>query len=183
MWFQFLQDEAFDYLQITSPLDLTKIIPQNRHKHAHHPKAEPSFRSTPDSHALHTSSNLDAGVYPPSLNDSEHSVQNLSSSLDLEGLDPRAAQDIVSVSQLLRTLIKYDKDKQQDVFQSSSVLCNICFSSKLGRYCMCFRDCDHAFCRDCIREYFRIQIQDGNVKELKCPDSKCESQAYPDQVF
>ena len=33
-----------------------------------------------------------------------------------------------------------------------------------------------------MRGYFEVQINDGNVKALTCPDTDCETQANPSQV-
>ena len=105
-----------------------------------------------------------------------------SMSSDSSACDLRAVQDCVSVSQLLNSLLDYDKKKEQEVFERSSVQCGVCFTERVGRYCMRFLDCSHAYCKDCLREYFSVQIKDGNVKALNCPDPGCESQAYPYQV-
>ena len=43
-------------------------------------------------------------------------------------------------------------------------------------------DCGHVYCQTCMREHFRVQIQDGSVKNLTCPEEKCETQANPEQV-
>ncbi|XP_052795649.1 E3 ubiquitin-protein ligase RNF14-like [Mya arenaria] len=129
-WNTFLQDELFDFLGLTSPLELAHVL-----------KPKPESK-----------------------------------------LDPRAIQEIASQDQLLPVIIEYNKQERLNQFEKSSFTCNVCFSEKGGAHCIMFYDCDHVYCNDCMRDYFSVQIQDGNVKALECPNDKCESQAHPTQV-
>lgn len=97
-------------------------------------------------------------------------------------LDPRAVQEISSQDQLLPVLLDYNKQERIRQFERNSYMCKVCFSEKAGIHCICFEDCGHVFCKDCMRDYFSVQIQEGNVKGLECPEDKCESQAHPTQV-
>ena len=96
--------------------------------------------------------------------------------------DPRAIQDIGSHDRLLPVLLDYDKQARQIEFDKSLFECKVCFCNKMGSQCINFYNCDHVYCKDCMRDYFIVQIQEGNVSGLFCPEEKCESQAHPSQV-
>ncbi|KAK3099874.1 hypothetical protein FSP39_011069 [Pinctada imbricata] len=97
-------------------------------------------------------------------------------------VDHRAIQDIGSFDRLLPAIRDYDKNCKQQEFDKSLFTCKVCFCEKSGSQCIIFLDCSHVYCKDCMRDYFTVQIQEGNVKALLCPDDKCESQAHPCQV-
>ncbi|XP_052279931.1 E3 ubiquitin-protein ligase RNF14-like [Dreissena polymorpha] len=129
-WNTFLQDELFDHLQLSSPIELAHVVSRKLDCH----------------------------------------------------LDPRAIQEIASQDQLLPVILDYNKQERLNQFEKSSYSCNVCFCEKSGAHCLMFYDCDHVYCNDCMRNYFSIQIKDGNVKGLECPHDDCESQAHPAQV-
>ena len=62
------------------------------------------------------------------------------------------------------------------------LIAQVCFSEKLGSACIRFVGCDHVYCKECMKSYFEIQIADGTVKRLTCPEDECTSQASPGQV-
>lgn len=94
-------------------------------------------------------------------------------------IDKRAIKELCSIG-LIRD---YDKDQSEIKFQTSYYKCNVCFVDKNGSNCMKFIGCNHVFCNECMKEYFEIQIKDGNVNNLTCPYEKCETQALPSQVI
>lgn len=83
---------------------------------------------------------------------------------------------------LLPQLLDFDEAQRQRVFDAKVFCCGICFSEKLGSSCLCFKECQHVYCKACMTEYFQIQIRDGNVQCLNCPEPKCTSLATPLQV-
>lgn len=89
-------------------------------------------------------------------------------------MDPRA--------DLLPQLLDFDEAQRQKVFDRKLFCCGICFTEKLGSSCLCFKECQHVYCKACMTEYFQIQIRDGNVQCLNCPEPKCTSLATPLQV-
>ncbi|XP_077183044.1 E3 ubiquitin-protein ligase RNF14 [Paroedura picta] len=99
-----------------------------------------------------------------------------------ETLDPRAIQDIESQSSLIREILDLDQAQREKCFNSKMYLCDICFSEKLGSECTHFMDCSHVYCKACLKDYFEIQIRDGQVQSLNCPGSECSSAATPGQV-
>ncbi|XP_040200547.1 E3 ubiquitin-protein ligase RNF14 isoform X1 [Rana temporaria] len=97
-------------------------------------------------------------------------------------VDRRAIQDVQSVSALTKHILNFNENQQKKCFDSKPFLCNICFSEKLGSECTYFKDCSHVYCNSCLRDYFEIQIRDGEVHALNCPEPKCTSVATPAQV-
>lgn len=96
--------------------------------------------------------------------------------------DPRAIQDVESWVDVLPVILDFDQQQKQKCFDSKVYLCNICFLEKLGSDCLYFMDCKHVYCRACLKEYFEIQIREGSVQCLNCPEPKCPSVATPAQV-
>lgn len=97
-------------------------------------------------------------------------------------LDPRAVLLMDPRADLLPQLLDFDEAQRQKVFDSKVFCCAICFVEKLGSNCLCFKECQHVYCKACMTEYFQIQIRDGNVQCLNCPEPKCTSLATPLQV-
>ncbi|KAM8971945.1 E3 ubiquitin-protein ligase RNF14 [Pelodytes ibericus] len=98
------------------------------------------------------------------------------------GFDERAIQDVESVSSLIKCILDFNETQQKKCFDGKSYMCNICFSEKLGSECTCFKDCHHVYCNTCLKDYFEIQIKDGQVHSLNCPEPKCSSIPTPAQV-
>ncbi|XP_035681742.1 E3 ubiquitin-protein ligase RNF14-like [Branchiostoma floridae] len=96
--------------------------------------------------------------------------------------DLRAIQDLASPSLLVPALVEYDQERRQHMFNTTMYNCNVCFGEKLGADCIGFKGCDHVYCKECMKGYFQVQISEGNVQCLQCPEPKCESQALPSQV-
>ncbi|XP_026876565.1 E3 ubiquitin-protein ligase RNF14 [Electrophorus electricus] len=96
--------------------------------------------------------------------------------------DPRAVLEVDPRADLLPQLLDFDEAQRQKVFDSRLFCCSICFLEKLGSSCMLFKECQHVYCKACMKEYFEIQIRDGKVQCLNCPEPKCTSVATPSQV-
>ncbi|XP_062513556.1 E3 ubiquitin-protein ligase RNF14-like [Corticium candelabrum] len=99
-----------------------------------------------------------------------------------ESSHPSAVQDVASSSHLWPLLIEFDVSERKRVFDSSQQMCQVCLESKPGSNCVRLSPCDHVFCRQCMKEYFEIQISDGSVSSLRCPDPSCDSHAHPELV-
>lgn len=216
-WFQFLETEAFDFLDVTSPLNLSTVIShlKGRHRKKSH-QFNTQLTSSTDVNSLKSEHNTSVSEQsaphpgPDSAEsgcsysqshadkcecDSAYSSQTSNTNATCktekeegekthleDGCDPRAKQDVVSVAGLMQKLIEYDKQKQQEEFDRSTVTCVVCFMDVPGFKCVKFVECGHAFCRHCVEGSFRVKIKDGDVKGLTCLMPKCETQAYPYQV-
>ncbi|XP_043925210.1 E3 ubiquitin-protein ligase RNF14-like isoform X2 [Protopterus annectens] len=96
--------------------------------------------------------------------------------------DPRAIQHVESWTNILPEILDFNQHQKQKRFNSKVYCCKICFLEKFGSDCLCFTNCEHVYCNTCLREYFEIQIKDGAVHSLVCPEPKCPSVATPAQV-
>ncbi|XP_060747342.1 E3 ubiquitin-protein ligase RNF14 [Tachysurus vachellii] len=152
-WIQFLKEEALDFLGLQSPLE----IPSNSSKHFQLERGR-----TDGAARLEESGGAEKKK--------------------MSQLDPRAVLEAVSRHDLLRQLLDFDEAQKQKVFDSKVFFCGICITEKLGSSCVMFKECQHVHCRDCVREFFQVQIRDGKVQCLTCPEPECTSVATPSQV-
>ncbi|XP_060792538.1 E3 ubiquitin-protein ligase RNF14 isoform X2 [Neoarius graeffei] len=152
-WIQFLKEEALEFMGLQSPLE----IPSSSSKY-------PQLECCRTDGAPKRAENTGA--------ERKKSAE----------LDPRAVLEAELHTDLLRQLLDFDEAQRQKVFDSKVFCCGICFSEKLGSSCVLFKECQHVYCRTCITEYFRIQIRDGKVQCLTCPEPECTSVATPSQV-
>ncbi|KAM3847752.1 E3 ubiquitin-protein ligase RNF14 isoform 2-T3 [Vipera latastei] len=91
-------------------------------------------------------------------------------------------EDVESLSILIKEILDFDQSQKEKEFNCKMFTCNICFSVKQGSECMDFKDCRHVYCKICLKNYFEIQIKDGQVHCLNCPEPQCSSVATPGQV-
>jgi len=121
------------------------------------------------------------------LNENTLTVLNITSPFALnvernQQNDSRAIQDVESVDSLLEYLLDFDVKETQFQFSINYFNCNVCFEEKPGNLCVIFHQCKHVYCSNCMTDYFLIQITDGSVRSLTCPEAKCETQADPSLV-
>ncbi|KAM6907885.1 E3 ubiquitin-protein ligase RNF14 [Xenentodon cancila] len=167
-WIQFLKEEALDFLGVQSPLEVIR----GSGKGGERRKTDPapigmcgSLSEKPEEKKTEVST--------------DKSGQHL---LLSPQLDPRAVILMDPRTDPLPQLLDFDETQQQRVFDCKVFCCGICFIEKLGSNCLCFKECQHVYCKACLTEYFQIQIRDGNVQCLNCPEPKCTSLATPLQV-
>lgn len=204
LWTSFLKDEAFDYLEITTPLNISGIVLGHKTKvkktcgvksseedakceigsNTEH-SADSGFVSNTSQHSG-AISGMETGQFD---NEGVSALENHSGRTTFSGetsqtqiYDPRAVQDIASQELLLPTLLEHDKTRAEVIFRTTLYTCQVCFAEKLGVLCMRFPGCDHVFCKDCMKGFFEVLITEGNVKGLTCPSENCDSQAHPGQV-
>lgn len=127
------------------------------------------------------------------LNDDTLSILNITSELHLEvnrksvcgnstQVDRRVVQDVSSINNLIISLVEYNELEGERIFKSTYINCGVCFDEKLGTSCIRFPQCKHTYCTNCMKDYFTVQINEGAVKALTCPQEKCSSQADPGMV-
>lgn len=97
-------------------------------------------------------------------------------------VDLRAYKEPADPRMLAAFLTGYDSREKQRVFSVQWLCCQVCFSTKLGSEFERVIGCDHAFCRDCLREHVRIQIESGCASQLRCPQENCPTRVVPTQV-
>ncbi|KAL6470407.1 hypothetical protein MHYP_G00215260 [Metynnis hypsauchen] len=152
-WIQFLKEEALDFLGLQSPLEVLS-----------------GGSSQPQSDRCRSEA---------AAKTAEGAVGEKRKQLEL---DPRAVLEVDHHTDVLPQLLDFDEAQRQKVFDGKVFCCSICFSEKLGSSCMLFKECQHVYCKACMKEYFEIQIRDGKVQCLNCPEPKCTSVATPSQV-
>ncbi|XP_063303467.1 E3 ubiquitin-protein ligase RNF14-like [Pelobates fuscus] len=118
------------------------------------------------------------GVHPPGETDLCSNAESQKDGV----YDKRNIQDVESVSALMKYILEFNESQQKKCFDGKLYMCNICFSEKLGSECTNFKLCNHVYCNICLKDYFEIQIKDGQVHSLNCPEPECSSTATPAQV-
>ncbi|XP_061818535.1 E3 ubiquitin-protein ligase RNF14 [Nerophis lumbriciformis] len=168
-WIQFLSEEVLDFLSIQSPLLI--IREGNKASGERSRKAD------------HAATNV-TQVGSPCENSETKRELKKSEQQPLASchLDSRAIVSVDVHADLLPQLLDFDEAQRQRAFDCTIFCCSICFVEKRGADCIRFKDCQHVYCKDCVRGYFQSQIRDGNVQCLNCPEPKCRSIATPMQV-
>ncbi|KAI2656008.1 E3 ubiquitin-protein ligase RNF14 [Labeo rohita] len=100
----------------------------------------------------------------------------------VQELDKRAVQEVDPHTDILTQLLDFNEIQKQKVFDGKVFSCGICFSENLGSKSLLFKECQHVYCKTCMKEYFQFQIRDGKVQCLTCPKPECMSMATPTQV-
>lgn len=83
---------------------------------------------------------------------------------------------------LMSQILIYDAAQQQKRFSTTVFECGVCFTSCLGSDCVQLLDCGHIFCRACISQFCSVQITEGNVQGVSCPEADCAASPTPAQV-
>eukprot|EP00026_Physarum_polycephalum_P002675 Phypoly_transcript_02683.p1 GENE.Phypoly_transcript_02683~~Phypoly_transcript_02683.p1 ORF type:complete len:581 (+),score=128.95 Phypoly_transcript_02683:252-1745(+) len=63
------------------------------------------------------------------------------------------------------------------------VLCKICYD-EYDKWDLVhqFGGCEHAYCRDCLRDYLATNINEGAVLDLTCPFPECKTEFPPNDI-
>ncbi|XP_037625597.1 E3 ubiquitin-protein ligase RNF14-like [Sebastes umbrosus] len=83
---------------------------------------------------------------------------------------------------LLSQLLIYNEAQKQRAFATTVFDCGVCFVGWLGSDSVKLPECGHIFCRACLAEFCKVQITDGNVKGVTCPEPDCPATPTPAQV-
>lgn len=103
--------------------------------------------------------------------------------LQAESLSFLDAKSPVMLSeQNLQIVLDCDRTRRGRVFDRTMFCCEVCLTEKPGSACMRFLECDHVFCRACLRDFFELHIREGSINLMKCPEEKCGTQVHPTQV-
>ncbi|KAK3914635.1 E3 ubiquitin-protein ligase RNF14 [Frankliniella fusca] len=151
-----------------------KTSPRERHQPA---------RQDPGAHNDTSPNNQpNVGAYPSTSSSDFQSPESKSKYFASVGLDSRAVSCESLQGSLINHIIEYDKNQRAKEFQRFIYQCTICFDDKPGSQCIEFNVCGHIFCRDCIRTYFEVNIKEGNIHGLICPEKGCKSEALQSQI-
>ncbi|XP_030583220.1 E3 ubiquitin-protein ligase RNF14-like [Archocentrus centrarchus] len=83
---------------------------------------------------------------------------------------------------LLSQILIYDAGQKKKVFAATVFDCGVCFVGWLGSECVQLSGCGHIFCRACLSEFCKVQITEGNVRGVTCPQADCTGAPTPAQV-
>eukprot|EP01083_Nonionella_stella_P205294 747727_1 len=61
--------------------------------------------------------------------------------------------------------------------------CCVCISWKSRPFFQSLAACDCRICTDCLRQYYRLKIQDGDVLDMLCPGLMCRRVVPPAEVL
>ncbi|GER43693.1 E3 ubiquitin-protein ligase RNF14 [Striga asiatica] len=71
------------------------------------------------------------------------------------------------------TLKSYNDEKLYEIFCRNIQECSICLSEFAGSEFIKL-PCQHFFCEKCLKSFTSINVMDGTVFKIKCPESKCD---------
>ncbi|XP_034558258.1 E3 ubiquitin-protein ligase RNF14-like [Notolabrus celidotus] len=83
---------------------------------------------------------------------------------------------------LMSQILIYNADQKQKAFTTTVFDCGVCFMGWLGSECIQMFECGHIFCRGCLAKFCKLQITEGNVQNVTCPDADCPATPTPAQV-
>ncbi|XP_068449398.1 E3 ubiquitin-protein ligase RNF14-like [Clinocottus analis] len=83
---------------------------------------------------------------------------------------------------LLSQLLIYNAAQTQKAFSTTVFDCGVCFMGFLGSDCVQLPECGHIFCKACLTKFCTLQITEGNVKAVRCPEADCSATPTPSQV-
>ncbi|KAF1385384.1 hypothetical protein PFLUV_G00107190 [Perca fluviatilis] len=83
---------------------------------------------------------------------------------------------------LLSQLLIYNAAQKRKAFATTVFDCGVCFMRWLGSDCVQLPECGHIFCQACLAEFCKLQITEGNVRAVTCPEADCSATPTPAQV-
>ncbi|XP_070765508.1 E3 ubiquitin-protein ligase RNF14-like [Enoplosus armatus] len=152
-WVQFLKEDALTFLDIHNLLELPSDEHNQNNSTSHRSKV-PLDQSG-------------QGAAPLPVHPGDQTLSGLS-------LTPSQA--------LLSQLLIYDAAQKQKAFAATVFDCGVCFMGWLGSACVQLPECGHIFCRTCLGEFCKLQITEGNVRGVTCPQADCTATPTPAQV-
>lgn len=210
-WVQFLKDETLSFLGIHNVLDIpsdgqTKTPESTEHTSEEPLKHEVSLnkddqktkslsKAGNDDELISQSKNylslekksakeasLSDCASPTSMSSLTQS-QNDGEATNAAKIKPQTPLSSLSPGQaLMSQLLIYDAAQKEKAFSTSVFDCGVCFMSWLGSECVQLLECAHVFCRTCLTEFCKLQIINGNIREVTCPQADCQSTPTPAQV-
>lgn len=89
------------------------------------------------------------------------------------------AADAVRV---MEDIVENDNTVRQALFMQENHCCGICFTECPGREMIVVPACFHTFCSDCLSQCFTVNIREGSIAQIKCPDPSCAAPVLPQCV-
>ncbi|KAI9831995.1 MAG: translation termination inhibitor protein itt1 [Phylliscum demangeonii] len=76
-------------------------------------------------------------------------------------------------------LLQFDRKTKRAIFERETFECGICLAPKKGSSCYRLRRCGHVFCVQCLQDFYKSCISEGDVASVKCLDPGCARAAGP----
>jgi E3 ubiquitin-protein ligase RNF14 len=73
---------------------------------------------------------------------------------------------------MLPILKDYDIKSKAAAFNQTSYSCSVCITSVKGAKSILL-SCQHVFCRECLEDFWKLCIAEGDVGRVGCPDPDC----------
>uniref|UniRef100_A0A8C9YXD4 RBR-type E3 ubiquitin transferase n=1 Tax=Sander lucioperca TaxID=283035 RepID=A0A8C9YXD4_SANLU len=125
-----------------------------------------------DEHSTHSTDSQGAvALIQNTSNDSHHIAQ---------ASDVREAEQTLQTSEF--KLLIYNATQKQKAFATTVFDCGVCFMGWLGSDCVQLSECGHIFCQACLAEFCKLQITEGNIRAVTCPEADCSATPTPAQV-
>ncbi|XP_062280595.1 E3 ubiquitin-protein ligase RNF14-like [Scomber scombrus] len=135
--------------------------------------------------------NIDSRLELPSdehnTRNSSQDTQSCNVSAPSSEADPDKTQSPSSLSltpaQALQSqLLIYDAAQKQKVFASTFFDCGVCFMGWPGSQCVQLMEYGHVFCKACLANFCEVQIKEGNVQGVTCPQADCTATPAPAEI-
>ncbi|KAH7289191.1 hypothetical protein KP509_31G062600 [Ceratopteris richardii] len=92
--------------------------------------------------------------------------------------DKRAFSGCSASDDLISRLVQYNEERKNDNFLRSLQTCCICFTEQLGKEFI-WLPCTHFFCYGCMKQFTSLNVKEGTVKNMNCPDTTCKRSIPP----
>ncbi|CAK6972794.1 E3 ubiquitin-protein ligase RNF14-like [Scomber scombrus] len=79
-------------------------------------------------------------------------------------------------------LLIYDAAQKQKVFASTFFDCGVCFMGCPGSQCVQLMECGHVYCKACLANFCEVQIKEGNIQGVTCPQADCTATPAPAEI-
>ncbi|XP_068175640.1 E3 ubiquitin-protein ligase RNF14-like [Antennarius striatus] len=195
IWVMFLKEDALRFLDILSLLELPSDEPRTPDPNPASPSEPNKDQLPPESETKDSLSRDDSFPREPDLSDPSLEADPMETVSEV----PNASESDARMSDwtrdtpdpgeprpthlgLLTQLLVYDATQQQRRFASTVFDCGVCYTSRLGSDCVQLPGCGHVFCRACLTQFCKLQITEGNVRGVTCPQSACTAGPTPAQV-
>ena len=87
-----------------------------------------------------------------------------------EGVAPGVQRKVVAKT--AAKLAAHDEAMRERAFNRGTHVCPICFEPKAGLASLRLA-CSHAFCRACLRQHAEVNVREGSLGAIRCPDTAC----------
>ena len=99
-----------------------------------------------------------------------------------DALDLRAHAPCTSAEEVLAHLERADHGRRRRAFVARHHSCGICFDEVAGVRAVELGACQHVFCRDCLQALCQVQISEGAVQLVRCPEVGCGETLLPSDI-